>query len=44
MVKSMYQHITTRILTGRGDSELDPDEIESLYYDVNTGVREGSAN
>ena len=42
MVKSMYQHITTRILTGKADSELDPEEIEALYYDVNTGVREGS--
>ena len=42
MIKSMYQHITTRILTGKADSDLDPEEIEALYYDVNTGVREGS--
>ena len=42
MIKSMYERISTRILTGRGDDELDPEELESLYYDVDTGVREGS--
>ena len=42
MIKSMYASISTRILTGSGDAELGTEELESLYYDVDTGVREGS--
>ena len=41
MLTSMYEKISTRVLTGRED-ELSPAELESLYYEVHTGVREGS--
>ena len=41
MVTAMYEKITTRVLTGHED-EIPPSEMESLYYEVNTGVREGS--
>ena len=41
MVSDMYASIKTRILTGH-DEGASPADLEALYYDIHTGVREGS--
>ena len=41
MLQSMYSKIETRVLTGH-ESDLTPAELESMYYQIETGVREGS--
>jgi hypothetical protein len=41
MVQSMYSKIETRVLTGH-ESDLTPAELEGMYYQIETGVREES--
>ena len=41
MLQSMYSKIETRVLTGH-ESDLTPAELEGMYYQIETGVREGS--
>jgi hypothetical protein len=41
MLQSMYSKIETRVMTGH-EGDLTPEEIEGLYYQIDTGVREGS--
>jgi hypothetical protein len=41
MLTSMYSKIETRILSGH-ENDMSAEELENLYYQIDTGVREGS--
>jgi hypothetical protein len=41
MLRDMYSTVHTRILTGQ-ESDFSEEELEQLYYELETGLREGS--
>ena len=41
MLRNLYSTVSTRILTGQ-ESDFSEEEMEQLYYELETGLREGS--
>ena len=41
MLSNMYSTVHSRILTGQ-ESDFSDEELEALYYEIETGLREGS--
>jgi hypothetical protein len=41
MLSNMYSTVHSRILTGQ-ESDFSEEELEQLYYEIETGLREGS--